>query len=184
MSHEPSSGVIETIANSGEGLLPPATWQQAVRREIKRPVVIVERPRAAFYALTSLLAMSAVTIALLWAARIDHRATAKRDKLAMLDALKELEEQINQAQLDIDMAQARMDEAFRQLEAAKSAEEKALAIASRKQAQMQLMASRQRMQELREQGLRKEARQKKAKSKRQKEAINKCINSSDPLCGL
>ncbi len=189
MSHD-ESRVIKKIAESGQGLVPGAGWEDAVRRRIRTDAWSAEPkwPRLAVaFVLTGAL-VSALAIVVLLRQSADDRAQAKNSRIAMVDALQRLEDAIEAAEIDIDHAQARMDAAFEDLERAKTQEARAGARAARMAAKTELAAKRSQLRRLREKAAKFARRTSKAKAKakkrRDKREVDKCAKSNDPLCGL
>ena len=77
-----------------------------------------------------------------------------------------------------------MDEAFDDLEAAKTEEAKAMARQAREDAKNELKRKRDELQRLREKAAATAKAKAKAKRKRDKATIDRCAKSNDPLCGL
>jgi colicin import membrane protein len=114
----------------------------------------------------------------------DNAAQAERDRKAVAAEVAKMKKAMKATDAEIDAAQADIDKAFVDLEAAKDEESKQRAIAARKQAKLDLQAARDKKERQRI-AMEKQAKAKKVRAKKKEKAlIDKCAKSNDPLCGL
>ncbi len=120
--------IAERIAKSGGAVAPPAGWQSSVFRTIRdeeRPVQLRLVPRDAgrrqprqhsiFFAGFT-LAAAVLAFLLVLDQQPDDRITKRTAAIAMGVEFVELETEMAQALAEIDVTEARMDEAFRELQ--------------------------------------------------------------------
>lgn len=87
-------------------------------------------------------------------------------------------------QIEVDQAQEEMAVAFKQLEDAVDEKSRTEAKAAGKIAREALAAKKAELERLRLRGIEKAKRDKKAKARKEKNLIDKCAKSNDPLCGM
>lgn len=181
--------LVDKIARSGDEHAAPQGWQEKVWRRVREPEVMVAtmRPRPWFawpLACAVTVALAAVGFLVM---QDRDTARAKKQEIAMAKSLKaqiEWEQEIERTMREIDALQQEMDAAFSALEAAEDERARMEAMRAQRQAMRQLAASRAELQRLRLRGIAKSKREKKAKARKEKNLIDKCAGSNDPLCGI
>ena len=180
-----------TLAKSGHGHQPPYAWQEQVWRQIEEPALAAEPPKRSGFTLWALVTVATVLLVAGTGALlvVNHMSDLdERQRVAMDMQLKrqiEWEQEVELTQMEIDVFQQEMDQAFINLEAAQDDEAKQRAIAARDSAKANLVAARDRLERLQNEANAKQAKSKKVRAKKkEKSMISKCAKSNDPLCGL
>ena len=177
------------LATSGQRHQPPYAWQEQVWRKLEEPYVEAQAPKRGSFALwgyatlTTLVLLVGVGGMMLKTQR-DAADSEERDRKAVGAEVQRMKSSIQVTDALIDRAQAHIDSAFTDLEAAKDAESKQRAIAARDQAKVALRNARERRSR-QQSAMARQAKAKKVRAKKKEKAlISKCAKSVDPLCGL
>ena len=158
--------------------------QQRLAKEMELRHIEAKRKKPAWIIAAVGVAILVVGLVIFFKNQADNAAEQKKAEIERLAAVKKIETEMKLAQIDIDNAQKKMDEAFADLEAAQSEADRAAAIQARKDAKAELASKRDELQRLREKAANAAKAKAKAKRKKDKATVDRCAKSSDPLCGL
>tara|TARA_R110002096_G_scaffold434832_5_gene658263 strand:+ start:66536 stop:67306 length:771 start_codon:yes stop_codon:yes gene_type:complete len=158
--------------------------QQRLAKEMELRHIEAKRKKPAWIIAAVGVAILVVGLVIFFKNQAENAAEQKKAEIERLAAVKKIETEMKLAQIDIDNAQKKMDEAFADLEAAQNEADRAAAIQARKDAKTELAAKRDELQRLREKAANAAKAKAKAKRKKDKATVDRCAKSSDPLCGL
>ena len=123
--------LIDEIARSGEGHAPPEGWENQVWRAAHQPAPEAPKKRSYAWAYaSSLVAVVALMMIPVMKRQSDSAAEDERDRKAIHAEVSRMKKSMLATDAEIDAAQAAIDKAFQDLEAAKDEEAKHRAIAA------------------------------------------------------